>query len=391
MGRRRQRDKYLPLRVYRKHGRYWYVDRENKWRDLGCTESGMYRELSKLAERPHALTTMNSVFDRYLLERLPLLAPRTQRDYRGYLRNLRLVFGTAPPKEIEAAHVFDYRNKRAERSVVQANREKACLSAVFTAALEWRVVRENPCRHVPRIAEPARVRYVTDAEFAAVYQFASPTLQCAMDLATMTGQREGDLLRLARDQLTTEGIAFRIGKSKRRHPRHGKIVETAKQLTVQWSPTLKAVIGRLQTLGPDIRPTLLCNRQGMPFTESGFRSNWHHLMQKAVASKVITEPFTFHDLRAKSASDAASPGDATELLAHDDPRTTRKVYLRKPRRVRAGAKILDTAGNIRQQAAEREANSLIDGGQGRNRTTDTRIFSPLLYQLSYLAAEDGAY
>ena len=30
-----------------------------------------------------------------------------------------------------------------------------------------------------------------------------------------------------------------------------------------------------------------------------------------------------------------------------------------------------------------------DGGQGRNRTTDTRIFSPLLYQLSYLAAGDG--
>ena len=27
----------------------------------------------------------------------------------------------------------------------------------------------------------------------------------------------------------------------------------------------------------------------------------------------------------------------------------------------------------------------LDGGQGRNRTTDTRIFSPLLYQLSYLA------
>ncbi len=25
-----------------------------------------------------------------------------------------------------------------------------------------------------------------------------------------------------------------------------------------------------------------------------------------------------------------------------------------------------------------------DGAQGRNRTTDTRIFSPLLYQLSYL-------
>ena len=26
----------------------------------------------------------------------------------------------------------------------------------------------------------------------------------------------------------------------------------------------------------------------------------------------------------------------------------------------------------------------LNGAQGRNRTTDTRIFSPLLYQLSYL-------
>ena len=26
-----------------------------------------------------------------------------------------------------------------------------------------------------------------------------------------------------------------------------------------------------------------------------------------------------------------------------------------------------------------------NGGQGQNRTADTRIFSPLLYQLSYLA------
>jgi hypothetical protein len=28
---------------------------------------------------------------------------------------------------------------------------------------------------------------------------------------------------------------------------------------------------------------------------------------------------------------------------------------------------------------------LIYGGQGQNRTADTRIFNPLLYQLSYLA------
>ena len=32
------------------------------------------------------------------------------------------------------------------------------------------------------------------------------------------------------------------------------------------------------------------------------------------------------------------------------------------------------------------------GGQGQNRTADTRIFSPLLYQLSYLAKiSEAAY
>ena len=30
-------------------------------------------------------------------------------------------------------------------------------------------------------------------------------------------------------------------------------------------------------------------------------------------------------------------------------------------------------------------NKKLNGGQGRNRTADTRIFSPLLYRLSYLA------
>jgi len=85
-----------------------------------------------------------------------------------------------------------------------------------------------------------------------------------------------------------EGIVFRIGKSKRRHPRHGKIVETAKQLIVEWSNELCAVVDRLTKLGPDIRPTLICNLRGKPFTESGFRSNWHRLMQKAVAKGAIT-------------------------------------------------------------------------------------------------------
>jgi integrase len=345
--------------VYLRRGSYFYVDLSGKWHNLGRDLSSMYRALAARVEPPRSCVTMNNVFDRYLIEILPGLAPRTQSDYRGYIENLRVVFGTAPPREVTAGHVSDYQERRAERSVVQANREKSCLSAVFTAALKWHAADTNPCRLVPKLREAERDRYVTDAEFMAVYRLASPMLQCAMDLATMTGQREGDLLRLSRSQLIDEGIAFTISKSKRRHPRHGKTVETAKRLIIEWSPELRAVTERLKKLGPQLRPALLCNLQGKPFTSDGFRSNWHRLMTKATTlgeneePAALAEGFTFHDLRAKSASDDELEV-ATERLAHDDPRTTQKVYRRKPRRARAGVKILDTGSDIGQWRAADE-------------------------------------
>jgi len=161
------------------------------------------------------------------------------------------------------------------------------------------------------------------------------------------------LLKLSRSQLADEGIGFTISKSKRRHPRHGKTVETAKKLVIEWSPELRAVVERLKKLGPQLRPTLLCNLQGKQFTSDGFRSNWHRLMTKATkpgedgTPTALAESFTFHDLRAKSASDDDF-GVTTERLAHDDPRTTQRIYRRKPRRARAGIKILDTGRDIGQ-------------------------------------------
>jgi integrase len=144
---------------------------------------------------------------------------------------------------------------------------------------------------------------------------------------------------------TEEGIVFRPGKSKRRHPRHGKMIESSKTVIVEWSPDLEAVIKRLRRLGPDMRRTLFCNLAGEPYCESGFRSNWHRLMTKATnagkngETPILREPFTFHDLRAKSGSDAEDVREAHDRLAHDDLRTTQVVYRRKPRRARPGRKV----------------------------------------------------
>src|SRR6266436_6506230 len=108
MGRRRKFDKHLPQRVYLRRGSYFYVDLSGKWLNLGRDMSAVYRKLAEFADVPRACSTMSGIFDRYLIEVLPGLAPRTQSDYRGYINNLRLVFGSAPPREVTPGHVADY-------------------------------------------------------------------------------------------------------------------------------------------------------------------------------------------------------------------------------------------------------------------------------------------
>lgn len=54
-------------------------------------------------------------------------------------------------------------------------------------------------------------------------------------------------------------------------------------------------------------------------------------MDRAIADGVIANRFTFHDVRAKAGSEHH---DATELLGHQSSATTRRVYQRKPKKVK---------------------------------------------------------
>lgn len=157
------------------------MERSGKRRDLGSTEAEMYSKLAEFADHRKPLRTMSQVFDRYLTEALPHLAPRTQRAYRGYIENLRRSFGEAVPEKVAANRIFDYRAARAKQSVVQANREVSCLSAIFREAIGWHAVARNPCHELKRLHEQRRTRYVTDQEYLALYSVASERIQCLMD------------------------------------------------------------------------------------------------------------------------------------------------------------------------------------------------------------------
>ena len=200
---------------------------------------------------------------------------------------------------------------------IRANREKALLSHVFSYAIRWGVVSDNPCRLVKRNPEKPRRRYVTDTEFGAVHGIASPTIRCAMMLAVITGLRHGDLLALRLQNITEDGLLVETGK-------------TGKRLLFEWTDDLRTAVDDARSLPRNVLSMyLLPNRSGQRYTSSGFRANWHRVMKKAVGDGNLATWFTFHDLRAKVGSD----GEDEKLLGHDDPRMLNRVYKRNAVRV----------------------------------------------------------
>jgi integrase len=194
------------------------------------------------------------------------------------------------------------------------------LSAVFTKAIEWGAVTQNPCKQVPRLHEQKRDRYIAEAEFHSVRELATPMIQISMDLALLTGLRQGDLLSLEKRHLTEDGIDIVTAK-------------TNKRLIIEWSAELRAVIDRAFEISPRVRQFVICNLQGKRYTSDGFRTMWHRLMRKAVDTRSITEGFTFHDIRAKSLSDDTAAA-ATIRSGHSDPKVTNTIYRRKPTRAK---------------------------------------------------------
>ena len=100
-----------------------------------------------------------------------------------------------------------------------------------------------------------------------------------LELAYLTGLRQGDLIRLTHLQIREDGI--HVTESKR-----------GRRIRVQWSAPLRVVVQRA-TARAGICPRLLTNSRGEPWTSSGFQTAFQRL----------GVPWTFHDLRAKAESD----------------------------------------------------------------------------------------
>jgi integrase len=268
------------------------------------------------------MTTVNDLLDRYVPEHLPTLARRTQIDTLRHVEFLRGMWGAIEADKLTARMIGQWMNGGPARGRIQRGKIVSVLATVYKYAVgQWFLVESNPTRDLRMPKANKRTRYVTDEEFQAVRATCSPRLQALMDLALLTGQRQGDLLKLRWDHIDVNKRVI--------HIRQGK---TGKRFGINVTEALEEVLVRCKRQTPALpRAYVVRTKDGERYTSEGMRAMWQRHMKAAVAKGVIKTPFTFHDLRAKSASDNADIEEAAKLLGHQNSQMTKSVYDRSVR------------------------------------------------------------
>jgi integrase len=329
VGRRRKHDKHLPERVYHRHGAYYYVPLDGKWKRLAKGYSDALKALAALLGEGAPVQTIELLIAKYDVDELSKKAKKTRAGRLQQFKAITQCFGHMSAEEIEPHHVWNFWKTQGETE--QARHEVRALSVLLTFARQIGARKqENPCFDLGMKGAKHRTRYVTDDEFLLVRGIAQPMIGYAMDLALIAGMDEGTIRMLERRHIKAEGIEFE-------RPKKGD-QETAFQL-IEWNDELDLIVKAILRERPQLRRALICNRKGQPYTANGFQSQWQRTMRKAVKAG-LEDRYHFHDLRAKSASDDETDQGASDRLGHADVATTRRIYRRLPRRATA-LKILD--------------------------------------------------
>lgn len=304
-----------------RHGAYYFV-RSGKWTRLAKDYGPALVKYADIVGSPVTVQTVKDAVWGYIEHRKGELSPATVEGYRWSAANLDAVFGRIALADMTQPMVYRYLS---DARTVQANRDKALLSAAFTHARNMGAFTgPDPTKKLQfRNIEKPRERYVTDGELAVLLNAASPKLRCIIRLSYLTGMRQGDVLRIKLSDVTDDGIRYWNTKGKKwQHVEMSaelsEVVDEAKKL---WRRFGREYLFESMPKGKHAK------RGPGPYTTSGVRALW-----AAVRAKTGVTDVRLHDLRGKAGSDVETQGDAQRLLGHADGKVTGKHYRRLPER-----------------------------------------------------------
>lgn len=310
-------------------GTYWFVRGKEPWIKLG-REFGpaLVKYAAIVGEKPDVRTVQHAIahYIEWASTRRKPIAPATLDNYRWSAKNLVPVFGHMELGDVEATHVYQYIIKRGD---VQANRDRALMSAAYTHARRIGAFKgDDPTKGLEyRNDESPRQRYVKDGELAVILNAASAKLSCIMLFSYLTGLRQSDVVKLKLADIHDDGPEAGI---------HVTTNKTGKAVVIEWSDELRACVAEANRLWTRAGRVYLfesmpkgkhAKRGPGPYTTSGLRSLW-----RTARGKTGVQNVRLNDLRRKAGSDKESDEAAADLLAHADPRVTRRHYRAKPKK-----------------------------------------------------------
>lgn len=273
------------------------------------------------------VTQFKAVVEAYRREVVPTKAERTQRDNMRELGKL-LEFFDDPPGPLEAIepiHVKQYMRWRKD-APVRATREKALLSHVWNWAREQGYTAQpNPCAGI-KGKKAGRDVYIEDDAYKAIRDKGDTTLQDAMDLAYLCGQRPADTLKMTEMDIRDGSLFVRQGK-------------TQTPLRIEVTGELAEVIERIKVRKqamPIYNTRLVVNKKGRTIGVHALSERFRKAREAAGIEGV-----QFRDLRAKAATDKADTShdvrQAQKQMGHASVTTT-ELYIRR----RRGEKVTPT-------------------------------------------------
>jgi integrase len=285
--------------MHLKHGAYYYVY-QNKWTRLSKDYSEALRIYAGLIA-PNS-NRMPDLIDRFLslrqLSDKPL-KPKTYATYCVVAKRLKTAFEAFSPDQVKPSHLYQLITAK-QITTGMASHYRSVMIGAMQLGVEEGLIDKNPIKEVKNFVSRSRDRYLTDGEYMAIRDKATPTLKALMDICYLTGQRIGDILSLKLTQLTEDGVVFQQQK-------------TGTRLCIAWNSDLRIAVTIAKALHQCVRGmTLFHTRQGTPFKYSTIRTLW----DRAVKASGVKDAH-LHDLRAKAATDAKRQGvDSQAMLGH---------------------------------------------------------------------------
>jgi integrase len=184
----------------------------------------------------------------------------------------------------------------------------AAVKCLFNRFIDWGKLQANPCRGIKQFPEPPRTHWLEAGQVKRLLEECSDRVRPIIEVALLTGLRQGDILRLTWDRIDFEQRLMRIVQRK-----------TQTSLVL---PVSKALTGILNNLPRNMDCPYVFHENGKPLRRYG----WVRTDFKKATVAAGLAGTRFHDLRHTAATQLRRLGKdlqvVQQFLGHKSIRMT---------------------------------------------------------------------